>query len=352
MADDSSRAVCFTLWSSTHNNCRYADLFRRLEGRVKFHRVTLSANPLLRAMQYRTWRLLRDKLIYPQVLGHLAKRYDTLLSVDYAQVAKWRHEESVVVDIDDPVFTDGEIEALNLPQVKAIVVTTEKARAVFHKRGVRRPIHVIPQGVSLGDTDATRVEDIREQFKQEGDVVVGYHAPTLTLSSDGPHRMRCGVDDLDLLFHAIEAARMSEPRIQLWLVGEPSRCVRKFSAGKPWLKLFGYVPFDDVLNYVANFDIAVYPRTYTLPPGRFAVKLAQYMACGIPIVATNRDESCIVKEVSCGMVCDSPNEFGNALVEAARSAEARRELGVRGRRYAEANLEWSALVRKYEELLN
>jgi glycosyltransferase involved in cell wall biosynthesis len=263
----------------------------------------------------------------------------------------WPSHKSVVVDIDDPVFTPAEVYALNMPQVKAIVVTTEKAKQIFRDLGVNRPIHVVPQGVSIGHTDRRKIQEIRRQFKGDGDMVVGYHAPTLTLSCDGPRRMRNGVDDLDLLFNAVEAARRAEPQIKLWLLGETSQSVKKFGAGKPWIKLFGYVPFSDVLNYVSNFDIAVYPRTYTLPPGRFSVKISQYMACGIPIISTNVDESFIVKEVSCGIVCNSQGEFCEALINSARSPEMRSELGKFGRMHAEANLDWSLLVRRYENIL-
>lgn len=350
---DHSKAVCFTLWCSKQNNARYADLFPRLASDVQFHKVTLSPHRILRGMQFRLWRALSRTVIYPCVLRYLGRRYDTLFTVDCSQAPMWPCQKSVVVDIDDPVFSKAEVHALNQPQVKAIAVTTEKAKQIFHKLGVNRPIHVVPQGVPVGQTDSEKIEGIRKQFKKETDVIVGYHAPTLTMFSDGPRRARAGQDDLDFLFEVVEDARKVEPRIKLWLFGEPSAAVTKFIRPKreSWAALFGYIPFSEMLNYLVNVDIGVYPRTWEPPPARFSVKIAQFIACGIPVVARNLDESFIVDEARCGVVCDSKQQFSQALAELAQSPEKRVSFGNSGRIYAQKNLDWSVLVPIYKEIL-
>jgi glycosyltransferase involved in cell wall biosynthesis len=345
------KAVCFTLWFSTHNNARYADLFPKLDPLVRFYKVTLSRHRVLRGLQYRLWHALSGKLIYPSVLRYLGQRYGTLYTVDYHQIPAWPRHESVVIDIDDPVFSRTEVQLLNLPQVKAIIVTTEKAKAMFEQLGVTRPISVIPQGVSMEQIDPYKIQQIRAQFKGERDVVIGYNAPTLTLSCDGPHRARDGLDDLDFLLAAVEEARDVEPRITLWLIGHPTRSLEKYTARKPWVKLFGYVPFLECLNYVSNFDIGVYPRMSILPPGRFSVKVVQYMACGVPIISTAAHESFILKEASCGVICSRQGDFSKAMVELAQSTERRVQLGRAGRVYVEGNLNWSMLVRRYRSVL-
>jgi glycosyltransferase involved in cell wall biosynthesis len=347
------KAVCFTLWSSMHNNPRYADLFPRLDPIVRFYRIVLSRHRVLRGVQYRLWNAFRQKLIYPGTLRYLGERFETLFTVDCSQIPMWRRAESVVVDIDDPVFTAEEVTALNLPQVRAIVVTTEKAKGIFQSLGVTRPIHVVPQGVPIGQTDHQKVETIRRQFKSGSDVIVGYHAPTLTMAADGSNRRRSDQDDLDFLFAALKDARKIEPRIKLWLFGEPSQALKKhvLEGRESWVKLFGYVPFSEMQNYLGTVDIGVYPRTWTPPPARFSVKIAQFMACGIPVVSRDLDESFVVTDAGCGIVCKSQEDFSRALVELARSAEKRAELGNAGRIYAQTNLEWSVLVPLYKEIL-
>ena len=303
----------------------------------------------MRALQYRLWNITSRKLIYPAVLRYLGRWYESLFTVDIEQIPAW--PKSIIVDVDDPVFNAREVSHLNFSKVKAIIVTTERAKTIFQQLGVVRPIYVIPQGVPMEQIDPYKVQQIHTQLKGLTDVVIGYHAPTLTLSHDGPRRAREGLDDLDLLFAAVEEARKMEPRIKLWLLGTTSESVRKYAAGKPWIKLFGYIPLSEVMNYVSTFDIGVYPRTFLLPPGRFSVKIAQYMACGIPIVSTNVEESFIVKEGHCGIICDSQENFAKTLGELARSVEMRLVLGKRGKTYAETHLNWSVLIQRYEDIL-
>ena len=349
---DTHTVVCFTLWFSTHTNHRYADLFPRLDALVRFYKVILSRHRVLRALQYRLWRALSRKLLYPGVFRYLGQRYETLFTVDYHQIPAWPRRESVVVDIDDPVFSPTEVQLLNLPQVKTIIVTTAKAKTMFEHLGVVRPICVIPQGVSMEQIDPYKIEEIRTRFKGEHDVVTGYHAPTLTLSCDGPSRARGDQDDLDFLFAALEKAREVEPRIKLWLFGEPSEAVKQYAAqgGAGWIKLFGYLRLTELLNYISNLDIGVYPRTWSPPPGRFSIKIAQFMACGVPVVSTSVDEAFIIEESRCGSVCDSQESFIKALIELARSPERRTELGKAGQRYAMTNLNWAKLMQHYEQM--
>jgi glycosyltransferase involved in cell wall biosynthesis len=48
--------------------------------------------------------------------------------------------------------------------------------------------------------------------------------------------------------------------------------------------VFGRVPQDELLAYVSNYDIALYPRT--ADHGTFqTTKVVEYMGCGVPTVA-------------------------------------------------------------------
>lgn len=345
------RVVCFTLWFPIHSNIRYRELFLKLAPIIRVYKVTLSYQRIIRALQYRLWHILKQPIIHPFVLRYLSSRYHILFTTDPYQIPTWSRHKSVVVDMDDPLFSPVEVRLLNLPQVKAIVVTMERMKKIFQKLGVVQPIYVIPQGVTMEQTDTRKIEQIR-QLKNDNDVIVGYHAPTLTLSYDGPWRARGGMDDLDFLFSTVEEIRKVEPRIKLWLLGEPSKSVKNYVANgrNSWIKL---IPFLDILNYISNFDIAVYPRT---KPDlvRFRVKIAEYMACGIPIVSTNVEEGprIIIKEAKCGIICDSQEDFVRALVRLAQSAEMRQELGKAGQRYASENLDWSILAERYKQILS
>ena len=75
---------------------------------------------------------------------------------------------------------------LNRPNVAAYVVTAERAARRFEELGVRKPWHVIPQGVSLSSVSEEGVAAVRGQ-RRNGEIVVGYMAAHL-LSAAGPWR--------------------------------------------------------------------------------------------------------------------------------------------------------------------
>jgi len=347
------KAVCFTLWFPEHNNPRYAALFPRLSSAVQFRKIQLSHRRVIRAVQYRMWNALSRALIYPAVMRYLGRKYETLFTVTTDQIPVWPKENSVIVDLDDPLFTPNEVNALNLPQVKALVVTTERAKNIFRQKGVVAPIYVIPQGVAMGQFDPIKSQDICARFKQEGDVIIGYHSPSLTMMADGSRRSRGDQDDLDFLFNAVEKAREVEPRLKLWLFGDPSASLRAHvAAGRvSWVKMFGYVQLSQMLTYLSGLDIGVYPRTWSPPPGRFSVKIAQFMASGLPVVSTHLDEGLILRAAQSGILCKSEDEFSRSLVDLARSPERREMLGRAGKHYAQTKLDWSVLIPEYMDLL-
>ena len=348
MRRDAKRIVCVTLWYPEHNNVRAEQLFPRLDPWVRFHKVPLSRSRLIRAAQTRIWRWLKRPLIYPLVFRYLARKYDTLLAFDTDQVSGWPKSNSVIVDTDDPRFSSTEVAFLGKRQVRAIVVTMDEARRAFRKMGVDKPIHVIPQGVDTEWLDRGRIGFMQGIEKGERDIVAGYLAPSLTLSSEGSGRWMGGQDDLDLLFEAFEASQKLEGRLKLWLIGRPSEAVAAYAQDKPWLRLFGYMPLAETWKYVSNFDIGLYPRIQpTLI--RFPNKVAQYMACGVPIVSTLKEP--VLERAGCGVLCGSAQELTEALVDLARSLEKRQTLGQSGAQYARAHLSWPRLVKDYERIL-
>lgn len=347
---DSHKAVCFTYWFQGHNNVRYAELFPRLSSVVDVRKVVYSRHRIVRGAQHRLWQRLRRRVVYPMALRRLRRKFHSLFTIDGWQIPFW--DKGVVADMDDPRYSATEVSLLNLPQVKAIVVTTGRAKDIFRQLGVKKPIHVVPQGVSVKTHDAG-AQRIRRQFVDDSDIVVGYLAPNLTLANDRPRRLGRGEYDLDFLFAALEGAVRVEPRIRLLLVGRPSPSVMQYAkAAGDWVKLMGYVPHSEVLDYVAAFDIGVYTRARgILPPGRFNMKVAQYMACGIPVVSTDTDEASIIRESNCGIVCRSQEEFSRTLVNLASYPQERKRLGESGRAYANSYLEWSHIVPRYEQII-
>ena len=104
MVAGKKRAICFTLWSRTHNNPRYTELFPRLTDVVHFRKLTLSDRRFMRGVQFRLWKILSKKVFYPAMARYIGHSYPTVFTVDTRQIPAWPETQRVVVDVDDPVF--------------------------------------------------------------------------------------------------------------------------------------------------------------------------------------------------------------------------------------------------------
>ncbi|MGW5667237.1 glycosyltransferase [Micromonospora sp. NPDC003776] len=348
---ESAAAAFFSYWFPQHNNVRYEQLVPLLAPFVRPYRVMLSRNRLIRGAEFRLWRRTDRELIYPLVLPRLARRHRLLLTVDLRQLPSWRRPDSAIVDLDDPVFSAEEVRLLQLPQVRALVVTTARAREIFRSAGVTKPIAVIPQPVAE-PADRTVAARLRHRYARPGEVVVGYHAPSLTVAADGGARPRAGLDDVDLLVDAVRIARERGANLRLCLVGTPTAGVARLADRFDWLTLTGYVRAAEVMNHVGTFDVGAYLRTLVLPPGRMSIKIMQCFAAGLPVVANRAvDESAIVDAAGAGLVCGTLDEMADAFGRLARSRSLRQRYGAAGRRYVVENASAAVAVARYRQLL-
>jgi len=332
--------IAFTsIWFRHHNNPRYAELLPRLR-RLDGYLFVLSDRRMPRGAQFRA--LDRGKPAWqPAVLGALSRRYPALFTADNEQIRHFRGP--IVADVDDPRFTEREIALLNRPQLSAYVVTAERAARRFEALGVQKPWHVIPQGVSLSSLTEDGTAHVRAKRKN-GEVVVGYMAAHLLSADDrGGDSPLYNVDHLLELWDEIHAR---EPRARLWLLGGPSDRVRARCAGRDDIVLFGRLPREHVLDHVANFDLALYPRT--ADQGIQAAKVAEYMGVGVPTISYDFEVTSVLQETGAGVLVGGPREFVDAVVRLADDTAARGALAEAAGR-AGGDLDWDVLGRRYEE---
>ena len=156
-------------------------------------------------------------------------------------------------------------------------------------------------------------------LRQNGEVVVGYMAAHLLSAGDrGGESPLYNVDHLLELWDEIHAR---EPNARLWLLGGASERVRARCAGRDDIVLFGRLPRDRVLDHVANFDLALYPRT--ADQGIQAAKVAEYMGLGVPTVSYDYEVTAVLRETGAGVLVAEPREFVDAVVRLAGNDEAR-----------------------------
>jgi len=335
------RIVFFNTWYRGHNNARYSELLPRLE-RVDSYLLTFPGRRLLRYPAEWAWRATRDA-VEPAVLRAAARRYRYGFVTDPAQLPSLA--VPCVVDVDEPHFEQPE--PLNAPNVAAYVVTDESAAREYERLGVERPWHVVPQGVALESLTDAAVAEVARRHREPGTCVVGYLAAYLLVSGDrGGANVMYNVEHLLALWSEL-AGR--DPSLRLWLLGNAGPNLRRRCAERSDVVVFGRIPRDRLLSYVANFDIALYPRTNGR--GVRASKVAEYFGAGVPVVSYDYPVVADVRAAGAGVLVETPREFVEAVELLARDPARRGGLAAAAR---EAGLQrdWRVLAERYAEILD
>jgi hypothetical protein len=109
----------------------------------------------------------------------------------------------------------------------------------------------------------------------------------------------------------------------------------------------------DEVKLLSEIDIGIMPlpdEPYT--QGKCGYKLIQYMACGLPVVASavgvNKE---IVREGENGFLATSDREWEDALVRLILDPDLRRRMGVAGRIRVEAEFSLQRQAPRLEQLL-
>jgi glycosyltransferase involved in cell wall biosynthesis len=337
-AAESDRVALLSIWFKDHNNPRYAELLPRLE-RLDAALLRLSARRVPRGVQFRALRWSRHAL-YRMTLPHASKRYRGLLTLDLEQVPGFHGP--MVADVDDPVFSQRAVAQLNHPNLRAYVVTAERAARRYEEMGVRKPYLVIPQGVSV----RTLAQGIREEqatHRKQGEVVVGWMAAHLLTRED-----RDGANTLYNIDHLLELwdrVHDQVPHARLWLVGGASARVQHRLARRDDIVLFGRLPRDQALATASNFDISVYARERD--QGIRAAKISEMIGLAVPTVSYDYEVTSDLRETGAGILVDTPEEFVQAVVSLITDESRRIQLAEAARR-AGRELDWDILAARFE----
>ena len=116
----------------------------------------------------------------------------------------------------------------------------------------------------------------------------------------------------------------------------------------------GYAPHSKVVKYITMSKLGLtllqpIPRYINAVP----IKLFEYMACGLPVVASNFPEiSKVIKEADCGILVDPTNvdEIANAIIYLLEHPEEAKRMGNSGRRAVEEKYNWERMEEKLFEL--
>ncbi|KUJ63724.1 hypothetical protein AR687_00620 [Flavobacteriaceae bacterium CRH] len=335
------KIVCFTPWMR-FNNLRYESILPEIYIYMHVHKYQISKLKFIGGLHYYLWTFLKYKYFYPKYLRKFSQTYDILYTFQYDQIPFWPKEKEIILDLDDPVFSDKEIEFINYPNVKTLIVSTDYAKLKYESLGIKIPIVVIYQGVK-GDMEYQVNPDVNQK------VIIGYHAPTLSTSLDNPSLYRNGVDNLDLFVEALDLLDDTyKDKITVSLIGKASPSVLQLAKNNKFIKLEGLVASNEVMNYVNKFDIGLYPRTFILPSGRLSIKIVQYMMLGKPIIATKLSETEIVNNTLSGIICEDASDFSKALAELIDNKNMRDKFGNNGREFAKKYFLLETTINQYK----
>jgi len=121
-----------------------------------------------------------------------------------------------------------------------------------------------------------------------------------------------------------------------------------------YVEFSGYVPHEDVVEYM---NMAKVGTLFLQPIPRYinavSIKLFEYMACGLPVVASNFPAiSRVVKEADCGILVDPTDvdEIADAMVYMLEYPEEAKRMGENGRRAVEEKYNWERMEERLLEL--
>ncbi len=99
------------------------------------------------------------------------------------------------------------------------------------------------------------------------------------------------------------------------------------------IDLLEFVPHEQVPAVINGFDVGVAPlRDTEFARGRSSVKIREYMACGVPVIASEVGENQHLVPNNTGFIVDDSQDWQNAL-ESLSDAETRQEMGENARKH-------------------
>lgn len=252
----------------------------------------------------------------------------------------------LIYDIEDNVLVGQGLSRKEHPNpLVSLLKGVGKARFL-----VRAADHVITSSPFLNDTclemnSAGACTYISSSVDTGRFVPANRHegSESVTIGWTGTHSTRIYLDLLRPVFQALAKSR----RFKLRVIGN-------FDYALPGVELevIRWTPEREV-DDLQGIDIGVYP----LPvddwvTGKSGLKAIQYMAIGLPCVATNvATTPLIIRDRENGMLVRTEGEWLEALTELIDDAALRRRLGENARRDAVAKYSTKAVAAEYRQVL-
>lgn len=114
----------------------------------------------------------------------------------------------------------------------------------------------------------------------------------------------------------------------------------------------GAIPYKKVPQYINASDICVVYKK-PLKSGYSPLKLYEYMACGVPVVASRLSGFEILEESKSGILVEpeNPKKLAKAIIKLLKDKKLREKMGDYGRNYVVKHHSWKAISKKIERVI-
>jgi glycosyltransferase involved in cell wall biosynthesis len=201
-------------------------------------------------------------------------------------------------------------------------------------------ILVMPNGAEL--------ENIRPGDRNAARQRLGMSPDVLVIAYTGALFLR----DARLMAAAFDRIHAREPRARLLLIGYCNQAVEAMVQTRDAVWRTGSVSQTELADYLVASDIGWLPlRNSGANRGRFPMKLTDFMAAGLPTVATDvGDIGDLLREHAIGLLApDQPAPLADAALSLFVDEVQRLALGRRARQVAETRFAWPQIAVRAEQ---
>lgn len=229
-----------------------------------------------------------------------------------------------------------------------LVVSEEVKRAVLNLGVDESKVLVTPCTVSTKRFDKARGLQVKDSLGLRNDTVFGWVGSFRKFHS------------LDLLIDSFQELTKSASKVKLLLVGdgaEKARLEEKVSKlGLINQVIFtGNIPHNEVDAYISSFDVAVLPAASDAGFHYSPLKLREFFAAGVPVIASAVGEvKAIIEQSKGGWLVPAGDKWAIAemMKNIISSKEVVQDAGVSAKEYAETEMGISKQIDMIEEFFN
>lgn len=164
---------------------------------------------------------------------------------------------------------------------------------------------------------------------------------------------------IDLFLAAVPKIAAAVKNFRALLVGDGVELPRLIARAQEldvqqYVTFTGLIPYQQVPTYIQAFDVGLSFFKPVRPIPGIPMKMYEYMACGIPVIASGvAGYGSVVSEEGAGLSIDSgnPAEIVEAVCTLARDHDLRDTMGRKGRQAVEDRFNWEAVSIKVEDFI-